>query len=107
MGYRWNDFVSNQRLLRETESRPITSIVHQRQLRLYGHVARYPEQLGLPISERDNPEWRRPRGAPKKFVAGANRCFLLGATWNRKGDLYGMIARAGVGGLAKRRISWQ
>ena len=27
MGYRWNDFVSNQRLLRETESRPITNIV--------------------------------------------------------------------------------
>ena len=26
--YNWNDFVSNQRLLCETESRPITSIVH-------------------------------------------------------------------------------
>ncbi len=41
-GYRWDDFVSNQRLLRETDSRPITYIVRQRQLRLYGHVARYP-----------------------------------------------------------------
>ena len=37
--------VSNQRLIRETESRPITSIVRQRYLRLYGHVARYPVAL--------------------------------------------------------------
>ena len=38
MGYHSNDFVSNQRLLRETESRPITIIVRQRQFRLYEHV---------------------------------------------------------------------
>ena len=35
--------MSNQRLFRETDSRPITSIVRQRQLQLYGHVARYPK----------------------------------------------------------------
>ena len=35
--------VSNQTLLHETESRPITSIVHQHELWLYGHVARNPE----------------------------------------------------------------
>ena len=40
MGYRWYDFVSKQRLFHETDSRPITSIIRQRQLRLYGHVAR-------------------------------------------------------------------
>ena len=68
MGYRWDDFVSNQRLLRETESRPITSIVRQRQLRLYGHVARFPEAdpayqvLFVP----NNPEWVRPRGRPRR-----------------------------------------
>ena len=45
MGYRWYDFVSNQRLFREIDSRPITSIVRQRQLRLYGHVARYSEPI--------------------------------------------------------------
>ncbi|KAG0728970.1 Exportin-6-B [Chionoecetes opilio] len=39
MGYRWDDYVSNQRLHRETESRPITCIVRQRQLRLYGNVS--------------------------------------------------------------------
>lgn len=28
-------------MVRETDSRPITSIARQRQLRLFGHVARY------------------------------------------------------------------
>lgn len=67
MGYRWFDFVSNQRLLRETDSRPITCIVRQRQLRLYGHVARYPEvdPAHRVVSVRDNPVWRRPRGRPQ------------------------------------------
>ena len=62
MGYRWNAFVLNQRLLRETESRSIVSIVCQRHLRLYGYVARYPEAdpACQVVSERDNPEWRRP-----------------------------------------------
>ena len=32
VGYRWYDFVSNQQLFREIDSRPITSIVRQRQL---------------------------------------------------------------------------
>ena len=83
MGYRWNDFVSNQRLFRKTESRPITSIVHQQQLRLYGHVARYPAfQV---ISERV--------GVSTKFVAGASRCFLLGVNWYGKGACMGTCMR--------------
>ena len=72
MGYCWNDLVSNQRLLRETESRPITSIVHQRQLRLYAHVARFPEAdpASRVISERHNPEWSRPRERPQSSWLG-------------------------------------
>ena len=56
-GYRWYDFVSNQRLFLETDSRPITSIVCQRQLGLYGYVARYPEAdpAYRVVSVRDNP----------------------------------------------------
>ena len=67
MGYRWYDFVSLQRLFRETDSRPITSMVRQRQLRLYGYVARYPEAdlAYRVVSVRDNPTWRRPRGRPQ------------------------------------------
>ena len=65
---RWYEFVSNQQLFRETDSRPISSIVRQRQLRLYGHVARYPEANPAyrVVSVRDNPTWRRPRGRPQK-----------------------------------------
>ena len=63
MGYRRYDFVSNQRLFRESDSRPITSIVRQGQLQLYGHVALYPEAdpAYRIVSKRDNPAWRRPR----------------------------------------------
>ena len=56
--------VSNQRLFCETESKPITNIGLQRQLRLYRQVARYSEAdpACRVVSERDHPEWRRPRG---------------------------------------------
>ena len=67
MGYRWYDYVTNERLLRETESRHITCIVRQRQLQFYGHVARFKDvdPAHRVISERDPPEWRRPRGRPQ------------------------------------------
>ena len=60
--------VSNQRLFRKTDSRPITSLVRQRQLRLYGHVVRYLESdpVYLVVSEKGNPSRRRPRGRPQK-----------------------------------------
>ncbi len=66
MGYRWYDFVPNQRLLCETDSAPITWIVYQCQLRPCRHVAHYPEAdpAHQVVSVRDNPEWRRPRGRP-------------------------------------------
>ncbi len=72
MGHRWNDFVSNQRLLHETESRPVTSIVRERQLRLYGHVTRLPDvdPAHRILSVRDDPGWRRPRGRPRNSWLG-------------------------------------
>ena len=72
LGYRWNDSLSNQRMLHETESRPITSIVRQLQLQLYGHVACYPEAVPASkvVSERDNPGWRRPREYPQSLWLG-------------------------------------
>lgn len=54
--YRWNDFMSNQRLC--GESRPVTTLVHEHQLQLCGHVAHllamYPTHRV--VSVRDNPE---------------------------------------------------
>ena len=43
LGYSWLEFVSNERLLRETQMRFVTCIVREHQLRLYGHVARFPD----------------------------------------------------------------
>ena len=54
------EWLSNQRLLRETESRLITRKIRQLQLRLYEHMASYPEAdvASRIIFERDTPVWR-------------------------------------------------
>ena len=67
LGYRWLDFVSNERLLRETQMRFVTCIFCERQLRLYGHVARFPDAdpAHQILSARVPREWRRPMGQPR------------------------------------------
>ena len=64
LGYRWSDFVSNEGLLRETQMRFVTCVVRERQLWLYGHVARFPDAdpAHKILSVRESPEWRRPMG---------------------------------------------
>ena len=44
LGYRWHDYRSNDLVLREAGLRQVTYIVRERQLRLYGHVARLPAE---------------------------------------------------------------
>ena len=63
LGYRWSDFVS-ERLLRETQMRFVTCIVREHQLRLCGHVARFPDAdpARQILSAREPREWRRPMG---------------------------------------------
>ena len=39
VGYRWHDYMSNDLVLREAGLRQVTSIILERKLRLYGHVA--------------------------------------------------------------------
>ena len=70
LGYRWSDFVSNERLLRETQMRFVTCIVHEHQLRLYGHVARFPDAdpAHQIISGREPREWRRPMGRSRSSL---------------------------------------
>ena len=67
LGYSWSDFVSNQRLLMESGMRFVTCIIRERQLRLYGHVARFPEvdPAHRILSARDPRGWVRPRGRPR------------------------------------------
>ena len=63
-GYRWLDFVSNERMLRETQMRFVTCIVREHQLRLYEHVARFldADPAHQILSEREPREWRRHGG---------------------------------------------
>ena len=89
--------VLNQRLLRETKSRPITSIVRQCQLWLYEYVARYPEAdpAFQVVSERDNPGWRRLRERPQSSWLGqvnASCWELLDVGRWVHGDLHGMAS---------------
>ena len=66
LGSHWSDFVSNERLVRETQMIFLTCIVRSRQLRLYGHVARFPDaDLAYQILSAQEPcKWRRPKGRP-------------------------------------------
>ena len=43
LGYHWSDFVFNERLLKEIQMRFVCCIVREHQLRMYGHVARFPD----------------------------------------------------------------
>ena len=59
LGHRWSDFVSNERLLRETRMRFVTCIVREHQLQVYGHVARFPDAdpAHQILSAREPREW--------------------------------------------------
>ena len=95
LGYRWSNFVSNEQLLRETQMRFVTCIVCERQLRLYGHVARFPDAdpAHQILSARESHEWRRPMGRPR-------------ASWLQQVDRHlkemGM-GQASARGMARRR----
>ena len=67
LGSRWSDFVSTERSLRETQMRFVTCIVSERQLRLYGPVAHFPDAdpAHQILSAREPREWRRPTGRPR------------------------------------------
>ena len=67
LGYRWSDFVSNERFLRETQMRFVTCIVREHQLLLYGHVAHFPDAdpAHQILSAREAHELRAPMGRPR------------------------------------------
>ena len=73
----------------------VTCIVRERQLRLYGHVDRFPDAdpAHQILSAREFPEWRRPMGRPR-------------ASWLQQVDRYlremGM-GQASAWGIARRR----
>ncbi|XP_069972047.1 uncharacterized protein [Penaeus vannamei] len=70
--YCWRNHVANQRLYRKIGIGPITCTIRDRQLRLYGHQAPFPQDdpAHQVVSVRDNPGWRRPVGRPRKSWLG-------------------------------------
>ncbi|XP_069986213.1 uncharacterized protein [Penaeus vannamei] len=63
MEYYWRDHVFNQWSHLQSGTRPFTCTIRDRQLRLYGYLARSPQQddpAHRGVSVRDNPGWRRP-----------------------------------------------
>ncbi len=73
----------------------VTCVVSERQLRLYGHVARFPDAdpAHQILSARESREWRRPMGRPR-------------ASWLQQVDQHlkemGM-GQASAWGMARRR----
>ena len=57
--------MSNERLLRESRMRPITCMIRERQIQLYGHAARFPagDPAGWILSARELAGRTRPGGA--------------------------------------------
>ncbi|XP_069978603.1 uncharacterized protein [Penaeus vannamei] len=72
MGSCWRDYVSNQRLHCETGAGPVACTICDCQLRLCGHLARFPQDdpAHQVVSVRDKPKWRRPVGRPRKLWLG-------------------------------------
>jgi hypothetical protein len=89
LGYRWDDFVPNQRLLRETGMRLATCLIMERKLRFFGHVARFSpaDPTYQILSAKVSGEWKRPRGRPR-------------ATWLQQIDSH--CQELGIG----RELAW-
>ena len=67
LGYRWSDFVSNDRVYKEARMRCITCIIAKRQLQLHGHVARFPgnDPAAQILSFRKPDGWTGRRGGQR------------------------------------------
>ncbi|XP_069987678.1 uncharacterized protein [Penaeus vannamei] len=72
MGYCGHDHVSNQWLHHETGIGPVICTIRDRQLRLYGHLARFPQDdpAHQVVTGRESPGWRRPVGQPRNSWLG-------------------------------------
>ena len=92
-GYRWSDFVSNERLLRETQMKFVTCIVREHQLRLYGQGVSFPDTdpAHQILSARESHEWRRPMGRPRAS-------WLQQVDWHLKEIGMGQASAWGIAG---------
>ena len=80
LGYKWQDHVPNARVLEEAGMGRITCLIRERQLRFYGHVARFPpvDPAHRILAARDPVGWTRPVGRPRASWLGQLRGYLTG-----------------------------
>ena len=70
LGYRCHDYMSNDLVLSETRLTQVTSLVRERQIRVYGHVARLlaEDSAHRILSCQDLSGWTMPRGRLTGFI---------------------------------------
>lgn len=82
IGYRWHECVSKRRLLRESESIPITCIDRERQLTWTRtcvlHATQKTTRFTRLLLGRGKHEWRRPKGRPLKLGTSCHEVFKIG-----------------------------
>ena len=104
--------MSNERLLRETQMRFVTCIVCEHQLRMYGHVARFPDAdpAHQILSARESREWSRPLGRPHASWLQQIDKFLVAADgpgiclWDGQTEVLGVPAESGHSDALLRRM---
>ena len=74
MGYYWDDFVNDDRILREAQLHRVTYMLRKRQLWLFGHVVRFLESdpVCWVIYERICPAFRGSIGRPLELATRAH-----------------------------------
>ena len=91
MGYRWENFESIDRFLRETGiTHQVTCMMRQRHMRLFGHVAKFPESdpVMRVISKEIVPAWRRPRG--RRTMTWLQKSMVISGSWDwQDGRMHG------------------
>ena len=79
-GYRWVDRVSNQAVLKRAKMGMVTCLIRERQLRFFGHVARFPDDdpAYRILSARDPVGWVRRQGGQYASWLRQLRANLMG-----------------------------
>ena len=74
LGIRWFDRITNQAISNKTGLQPFASLIRNRRVAPFGHIARLPDNvpahqalltgINLSLGRRPSPDWRRPSGCP-------------------------------------------
>ena len=68
----WSEHKTNEYILKRTNQVPISCMIRKRRLKLFGHVARFPDGADTAdaLIPRLPKHWKRPRGRPQNSWSG-------------------------------------